>query len=279
MARLQLIRAALAAALLTSPAYAQLGPRPVGPSVNTQTGTTYTVLNSDCGKLVTFSNGSSVAVTLPQAGASSLFAAGCEIRFANRGAGTVTVTPTTSTIDGQASVAIASGGGFVVNSSGGQWYSYGRGAAAPSSGTVTSVSAGAGMDFSTITATGAVAASATLRTVGISFIIDGGGSAITTGSKGHVEIPFACTLTAVRLMADQSGSIVVDIKKAAYSGLPTTTSITASAKPTLSSAQKNQDATLPGWTTSVTAGDWLEYVVESATTVIRVTVSLTCLKS
>ena len=146
-------------------------------------------------------------------------------------------------------------------------------------GTVTSVAAGAGMDFSTITGTGSVAASANTRTTGIVFIIDGGGAAITTGSKGYVEIPFACTITAARLQADQSGSIVVDIKKATYSGLPTTTSIAASAKPTLSTAQKNQDTTLTGWTTSITAGDWLEYVVDSATTVTRVTVSLTCLKS
>lgn len=146
-------------------------------------------------------------------------------------------------------------------------------------GTVNSVAAGAGMDFSTITGTGSVAASANTRTGGWSFIIDGGGAAITTGSKGHIEVPAACTVTAARILSDQTGSIVVDIKKAAYSGLPTTTSITASAKPTLSSAQKNQDTTLTGWTTSISAGDWLEYVVDSATTVTRVTVSLTCVKS
>lgn len=276
MARLQLIRAALAAALLVSPAYAQLGPRPVGPSVNTQTGTTYTVLNSDCGKLVTFSNGSSVAVTLPQAGTASIFATGCEIRFANRGAGTVTVTPTTSTIDGQASVAISSGGGLVVNSSGGQWYSYGRGGATPLSGIVTSVAAGAGMDFSTITGTGSVAASANARTRTYNIIIDGGGFVITTGAKPAFEVGGACTITSWRVLSDQSGSIVVDIKKATYSGLATFSSIAASAKPTLSSAQKAENTTLTGWTTSVAAGDWIQPVVDSATTVTYVTVSLTC---
>lgn len=146
-------------------------------------------------------------------------------------------------------------------------------------GTVTSVTCGAGMSGGTFTTSGTCDNSTNTRTVGISFIIDGGGSAITTGSKGHVEIPFACTINAARLQADQSGSIVVDIKKAAYAGLPTTTSIAASAKPTLSTAQKNQDTTLTGWTTSITAGDWLEYVVDSATTVTRVTVSITCAKS
>lgn len=146
-------------------------------------------------------------------------------------------------------------------------------------GAVSSVSAGAGMDFSTITSTGSVAASANTRTIGIPFIIDGGGTAITTGSKGHIEVPFACSITAWRILSDQSGSIVVDVKKAAYSGLPTTSSIAAAAKPTLSTAQKNEDSTLTGWTTSITAGDWLEFYVDSASTVERVTVSLTCLKS
>lgn len=108
----------------------------------------------------------------------------------------------------------------------------------------------------------------------LTFVIDGGGSAISTGSKGFLEVPFDCTINRATLLADQSGSIVVDIKKSTYSGFPTTSSICASAKPTLSSVQKSQDATLTGWTTTVTAGDVLEFNVDSATTVTRVTVSL-----
>lgn len=113
---------------------------------------------------------------------------------------------------------------------------------------------------------------------GIDFIMDGSGSVITTGDKGIVEIPFACTITAVRLLADVSGSIVVDIKKAAYASLPPSSSICASAKPTLSSAQKSQDTTLTGWTTSVSAGDWLLFHVDSASTLTRVSVSLSLLR-
>jgi hypothetical protein len=109
----------------------------------------------------------------------------------------------------------------------------------------------------------------------ITFVIDGGGAVIATGSKGHLgPFDFAFTIEAVSLLGDQSGSIVVDIQKGAYSGFPTTSSICAAAKPTLSSAQKSQDTTLSGWTTSVAVGDLLEYVVDSATTVQRVTVAL-----
>lgn len=115
----------------------------------------------------------------------------------------------------------------------------------------------------------------------IPFVIDGGGSAITTGEKGHLEIPFACTIERVTMMADQSGSIVVDIWKDTYANSPPTDadSITASAPPTISSAQKSQDSTLTGWTTSIAAGDFLAFNVDSCSTITRVTLSLKVTKT
>lgn len=115
----------------------------------------------------------------------------------------------------------------------------------------------------------------------LQFIIDGGGSAITTGVKGFIEVPFGCTITAVRLLADQSGSIVVDIWKDTYANYPPVDadSITASAVPTISATTKSQDTTLTGWTTAVAAGDILGFNVDSITTCTRVTVSLTVKKT
>lgn len=109
----------------------------------------------------------------------------------------------------------------------------------------------------------------------IQFVIDGGLSVPATGSKGRIEIPTAATITSARIVADQSGSAVVDIKKSTYANIGSASSICASAKPTLSSALKNQDSTLTGWTTALTAGDWLEYNLDSVTTCLRITVSLT----
>lgn len=106
------------------------------------------------------------------------------------------------------------------------------------------------------------------------YIIDGGGATPTTGSQGYLFFPFACTINSVTMLADQSGSIVVDIKKGAYSAFPTTSSICASAKPTISSAQKSQDTTLTGWTTSISANDVLEFNVDSVTSITRCTVGL-----
>ena len=103
--------------------------------------------------------------------------------------------------------------------------------------------------------------------------IDGGGSAITTGLKGYVTVPYGMTITSWTLLADQSGSIVVDVWKDTYANYPplVADTITASAKPTLSSVIKNTSSTLTGWTTTVTAGDILAFNVDSATTVTKVT--------
>jgi hypothetical protein len=121
---------------------------------------------------------------------------------------------------------------------------------------------------------GSGAASFVSNTRTINYIIDGGGAAITTGSKGYVVIDFPCVVNSWTIVGDQSGSISVDVKRATYANFPTTTSISGTEKPTLSSAQKNQDLTLSTWTTTIAAGDILEFVVDSASTVEVVTVAI-----
>lgn len=69
---------------------------------NTQTGTSYTVLASDIGKYVTQSNGSAIAVTVPQA--TTAFGDGFWFISQNLGAGAATYTPTTSTVNGAATL-------------------------------------------------------------------------------------------------------------------------------------------------------------------------------
>jgi hypothetical protein len=114
------------------------------------------------------------------------------------------------------------------------------------------------------------------RTQGITCIFDGGGSAITAGKTVYVRIPYACTITGWQLGADVSGSIVIDVWKDTYANFPPVVgdSIAGTEKPTLSSAQKNEDLTLSTWTTSVTAGDWIAFNVDSAATVTFVSLQL-----
>jgi hypothetical protein len=133
------------------------------------------------------------------------------------------------------------------------------------------VGAGLAMGASSLTT------STTQRTRQLTFIIDGGGSAITTGVKVYaLPVEYACTITAATLVADASGSCVLDILKCArgsYAG--SLASIVASAPPTLSSAITSQDTTLTGWTTSISADDVLRVSVTSASTVKWVALVLT----
>lgn len=86
-------------------------------AVNAQTGTSYTVVSGDCGKLLTFTSGSAVTVTVPQAGTTG-FGAGVYFDVYDYGTGNVTVTPTTSTIVGGPSQTLRLGQGFRVVSDG-----------------------------------------------------------------------------------------------------------------------------------------------------------------
>lgn len=108
----------------------------------------------------------------------------------------------------------------------------------------------------------------------INFLIDGGGSVITTGDKGFLVVDFDCYIRGYDVLADVSGSIVLDVEKTDYATFPTFASITAAAKPTLSAAQKSQNFTLTGWTTTIAQGDILKFQVDSATTVTRVLLAL-----
>lgn len=115
----------------------------------------------------------------------------------------------------------------------------------------------------------------------IEIIIDGSELPITAGIKGDIEVPFDGTINKVVLLADQVGSIVVDIWEDTYSNYPPTVadSIVAAAKPTLSGANKYSDSVLTGWTTALTKGNTLRFNVDSASTVTRVLVSLSITKS
>jgi hypothetical protein len=72
------------------------------------------------------------------------------------------------------------------------------------------------------------------------------------------------------------GSIVIDIWKDTYANYPPVVgdTITAGAKPTLSSANKAESSTLTGWITSVIAGDILGFKVDTVATVTKISLTL-----
>jgi hypothetical protein len=107
------------------------------------------------------------------------------------------------------------------------------------------------------------------------FTVDNGTSAIATGVKVCWTVPYACTITGVRLRAPrESGSIVFDLWYHATAIPTVTNTITASAKPTLTSAQIYDNATLTGWGKTMVAGGNLILNVDSCTTITNCTLSL-----
>ena len=105
----------------------------------------------------------------------------------------------------------------------------------------------------------------------LSVVLEGYGSVIGTGVRGHLYIPYPCTVVGAVLLADQAGSLVVDIWKSAFSAFPPVIAgtIVAAAKPTLAAAASSRDLTLTGWSTTLAAGDVLAFNVDSVSAVTR----------
>ena len=102
--------------------------------------------------------------------------------------------------------------------------------------------------------------------------VDGAGTALTTGTKGYRYIEQDCTVTGWDVRSDVSGSIVFDVKRSGVS-------IAGTEKPTLSGASSAQDLTLTTWTVSLSAGDIIEFVIDSAATLTRATLSVLVTKT
>ena len=96
------------------------------------------------------------------------------------------------------------------------------------------------------------------------------------GAKCRVRVPMAGTITSAIITGDISGSAVVDIWKDTTANYPPSVAdtITASAKPTLSTQSLVTDSTLTGWTKTLTTGDWLVFSVDSCDVLSDIQVTL-----
>lgn len=92
--------------------------------INPQTGGSYTVQYSDWGKIVTRTNGVAMSDSLPQA--TGVFGAGFWCYYQNIGATSVTLTPSTSTINGASSFFLPPGYGVMLASDGTNWQTVGN---------------------------------------------------------------------------------------------------------------------------------------------------------
>ena len=176
-------------------------------TVNAQAGTSYTVVGdtsglSDNGKLISFTNSSAVAVTLPAASASGFcpFA----VYFKNNSSGaTVTVTPQSGTIGGSGTLALGVGAGAFVVSDGTNWqllFAGGGGSGGTPGGSNTQLQYNSGGSFGGIVG---VASNGTMVTFNSGTLVLNGATSGTTTlnasavASGTLTLPAATdTLTA-----------------------------------------------------------------------------------
>ncbi len=118
-----------------------------------------------------------------------------------------------------------------------------------------------------------------LRSGSFGVTIDGNGGVIAVGQRGYVTMPYDGTIIDWELLADVTGTCNIDVRKSTFASFPTQTTITGSAPITMSAAQKAASSTLTDWTTSFNQGDVFGFTVVSATSITRLYLSLTTLRS
>jgi hypothetical protein len=107
------------------------------------------------------------------------------------------------------------------------------------------------------------------KTIGVTF--DGDGSPPTIGSVGYVVCQDSGTIDQWAIIADVSGSAVVDVWKVAGAIPTNANTIAGSEKLTLSAQQLANDTSLTTWSTPVSSGDVFGFELESVSTCTRLT--------
>ncbi len=88
----------------------------------------------------------------------------------------------------------------------------------------------------------------------VTFVVDGSGTVLTTGTKNPAKIPYGGTLVGWTLMGKPIGSVTVDIfRSTSGAGLPTVSIIGGGTKPALSTAVENSSTTFTSWTSTTLA--------------------------
>lgn len=110
----------------------------------------------------------------------------------------------------------------------------------------------------------------------IGLVLDGGGSTITTGYKSFTTAAFSGEILSYTVLADRTGSIVIDVWKDTYANYPLTSgdSICATNKVTLATGIKNTDSTLTSWIKTFSVGDNFGFNVDSVSGVQKISLTL-----
>jgi hypothetical protein len=166
-----------------------------GTNVRAVSGTSDTILSTDNGNLVTYNNASAVAVTLPQGGSSGFPENAYTVMVRNYGAGTVTITPTTSPINnGASSLALSQNQSAIIVLDGSGNYQAVLAALVGGSGTVSNCSTADALAYYSATGT-SVACLSGVGTSGQALLSNGAGASPSFGTVGNVTASSLTTNT------------------------------------------------------------------------------------
>ena len=113
----------------------------------------------------------------------------------------------------------------------------------------------------------------------LAITVDNGTSAVTTGNKTFITIPYNCTITGWSLLSNTSGNLSITISTSTVGTFPTLTTISGVTPPELSNSQVASNYSLTGWSTALTAGEILVATVTGTPTVNLATLTLSLLQS
>lgn len=189
----------------------------------TVTSGTDTISSSDLGKLVIYNNAASVAVTLPQATGS--FGNGASFDVQNKNSGSVTITPTTSTINGSATLVIGQNQGCSITSDGTNYQvSACTAVGATGSGTVNSGTSGQVAYYASngTTISGSNLGTGVLTALGTNLSAAGGvSSTVASGTSALGTSAIASGTCATAVTTSATNVATTDVILAGFNGDPT----------------------------------------------------------
>jgi len=246
-------------------------------------GASDTILSTDRGSCVLYTNGGAVAVTVPQAGTTN-FANNFDFCVKSATTTTLTLTPTTSQIAGNngtlgSSLSVPASSTTYCYSWDGANYQC-TVVLPAGSGSVTNVATTSPISGGPISSTGTISCPTCVTSITHDFgttFGDTAGSALSSGSVVYFTVPYACTIAAWNISVD-AGTATLDIWKIATgTAIPTVSNtITASALPAISTGTSIHSMTLTGWTTSVSANDIFGIQLKTVATAKFVEIDIQC---
>lgn len=123
----------------------------------------------------------------------------------------------------------------------------------------------------TISGTGSIA-NIIVGNIGSNFT--GFGGVIPAATNTWIQLPYSATLTDWVVSSSVTGSVSIDVKKAGLTAFPNFTSIVNGSNYALLTNQIVATGSCLGWTVSLNKTDFVQFYVNSATTVSYVNLTL-----